>query len=211
MKKLFAFTIFIAVFSLCGCEPVATFIQPQPDNVKSLTAFPASIQGDYLAADQASVLTISNALVTRHYDFDFKENRDSLGSSYKILNDTLIYLPNMNREKILVEGDSIVRHANWIDTLFLISPENILKKFKGYYFLNLRFSDNAWEVKKLSLKKGVLTVGSIADKSDINKLKEITETTSDTTTTYFNLTRKQFRIFVRQNGFSQLETFKRMQ
>ncbi|HEY5392442.1 MAG TPA: hypothetical protein VIJ57_10030, partial [Hanamia sp.] len=64
--------------------------------------------------------------------------------------------------------------------------------------------------KKISLKKGILTVGNVSDKDDIQKLKEITETKSDTTSTNFSLTRRQFKKFVRQNGFGDEETFIRM-
>ena len=102
---------------------------------------------------------------------------------------------------------TVIQHANWTDTLFNISADNVLKKFKGYYFLNNRYKDSSWEVKKLSLKKGVLTVGSVSDNDDIQKLKEITETTADTTSTNFTLSRKQFKKFVKQDGFSKQETF----
>ncbi len=210
MKKFVAATIVIVVLMLDSCEPAATFDKPQPDNVKSLTAFPESLQGKYLAADQGSVVTITDKLVTRHYDFDFKERKDSLGSSYKLVGDTLIDQESGTKEKVLVKGDTVIQHANWIDTLFNISADNVLKRFKGYYFLNNRYGDNSWEVKKISLKRGVLTVGSISDKDDIEKLKEITETTADTTSTHFTLTRRQFKRFVRQDGFGEEETFTRM-
>jgi hypothetical protein len=55
-----------------------------------------------------------------------------------------------------------------------------------------------------------LTVGSISDKDDIQKLKDLTEATADTTSTQFTLTRRQFKKFVKQEGFSEQETFNRM-
>ena len=104
----------------------------------------------------------------------------------------------------------IIQHYSGTDTLFSISTDNILKKFKGYYFLNKLYNDNAWEVNKLSLEKGVLTVASISYKDDIQKLKEITETSSDTTSTNFSLTRRQFKSFIKLDGFGEQETFTRM-
>ena len=156
-------------------------------------------------------MTITDKLITRQFDFNHKEYKDSLGSNYKITGDTLINLTDGTKEKILLKGDTVIQHANWIDTLFNISADNILKKFKGYYFLNDRYSDNSWEVKKLSLQKGTLTVGSVSEKDDVNKLKEITETSADTMLTHFTLTRRQFNKFVKQAGFREHENFKRIE
>jgi hypothetical protein len=209
MKKFVA-AIIIAAFLLNGCEPAATFDKPQPDKVKSLTSFPDRLQGSYFAVDQASVVTITDKLITRHYDFDYKEHKDSLGSSYKLVGDTLINVMDGTKERVLLKGDTVMQHVNWIDTLFNISPDNVLKKFKGYYFLNNYYNDNAWEVKMLSLKRGMLTLGCVSDQDDIRKLKEITETTNDTASTHFTLTRRQFKSFVRQDGFHEQESFTRM-
>jgi hypothetical protein len=210
MKKLVAATMVIVALMLDSCEPAATFDKPQPDNVKSLTTFPERLQGKYLAADQASILTITDKLITRHYDFDLKEHKDSLGSSYKISGDTLINMKDGTKEKILLKGDTIIQHISGVDTLFNVSADNVLKKFKGYYFLNSHYDDKSWEVKKLALQKGSLTIGGISDKDDVQKLKEITETTADTTSTRFALTRRQFKKFVRQDGFAEQETYTRM-
>jgi len=210
MKKFVTTTFIIATLILDSCEPAATFDKPQPDNIKSLAAFPQRLHGKYLADDQASIVIIADNLITRHYDFDFKQHKDSIGHSFKIIDDTLINEIDGTKEIILLKGDTVIQHANWTDTIFNISADNILKKFKGYYFLNSRYRDNVWEVKKLSLSKGVLTVGDISDKDDIQKLKDITETTADTITTNFSLTSRQFKQFVKQQGFGKQETFNRM-
>ena len=210
MTRFTILTIFIATLLLDSCEPAATFDKPQPDNVKSLVSFPERLQGKYLAADQVSTVTITDKLITRYYDFDFKEHKDGLGSSYKIVGDTLINLADSTKERIHLKGDTIIQHFEGTDTLFIISSNNVLKKFKGYYFLNNRYSDNAWEVKKLGLQKGSLVIGSISDKDDVQKLKEISETTADTTSTHFTLARRQFKKFVRQEGFAEQEAFTRM-
>jgi hypothetical protein len=210
MRKFVAAAIVLAAFILQSCEPAATFDKPQPDNVKALASFPERLHGRYLAADQASIVTITDNLITRHYEYDHKKLKDSLGAAYKIIGDSLLNVTEGTKEKILLQGDSIILHANWQDTLFMITDYTALKKFKGYYFLNIRYDDSVWEVKKLFLKKGVLTVSSISDKADIEKLKEITETAADTTTITFSLTKRQFKEFVRQDGFGEQETFTRM-
>lgn len=210
MKKVIALLSIVAFFLLNSCDPAATFDKPQPDNLNPLTSFPVRIQGKYVSADQASIITITDKLITRHYDFDFKDHKDSLGSSFKLVGDTLIDKIDGTKEIVVVKGDTIIQHINRKDTLFNISADNILKKFKGYYFLNSKYRDNSWEVKELSLKRSVLSIGSILDKKEVEKLKEITETNMDTTSTHFTLTRKQFKRFIKQEGFGEHETFNRI-
>jgi len=210
MSKSVVTIFLIVVIFLISCEPGVTFIEPQPESIKSSTSFSKQIQGSYLAFDFASVLTINEKQITRHFDFDYKTQKDSLGINFKIVKDSIVNLVNGSKEKVLIQVDSIVQHANWIDTLFNISSENVLKNYKGYYFLNSKFSDEKWEVKELGLKNGVLTLASISTKEDIQKLNEIMESPNDTVSTNFNLTKRQFKRFLREEGFREKETFTRM-
>lgn len=207
MKKFVTATIIIAAYFLISCEPAATFDQPLPHNGKSLTAFPERLQGKYLAADQVSVVTITDHLITRHYDFVLKQHKDSIDHAYKIIGDTLIDETDGTKEKVLLKGDTVIYSENWTDTLFNISANHVLKKLKGYYFLNSRYGDNAWEIEKLWLSKGVLIIGGISDENDIQQLKEMAEAPADTIPPNFSLTKRQFKEFVRQGGFREQDTF----
>jgi hypothetical protein len=195
---------------LLSCEPAVTFNAPLPEHVRSLTNFPDRLQGNYLAADEASMLTITDKFMIRNYEFELKTHKDGLDTCYQLKGDTLVNIAANTKEKISLKGDTVIQYMTETDTLFSISPNNILKKFKGYYFLNKRIGDNAWEVKKLTLQKGTLAIGRIADEVDIQKLKEITETTADTTSTHFTLTKLQLKKFIKQDGFAEEETFIRM-
>jgi hypothetical protein len=209
MKKYpIFFSCIIAVF-LYSCDTV-TFDQPQPGSVKPLSAFPKKIQGKYISTNQASVITIADELMTIVYDYDEKIHKDSIRSYYKLIGDTLIDVNNGSKKKIVVNGDTIVQHQNWTDTIFHISQDNILKQFKGYYFLNEQIQPNVWTITKIRLKNGVLTIGRISKENEIVQLREITETTADTTSTHFNLTKRQFKNFVQHHGFSDEETYTRM-
>jgi hypothetical protein len=66
-----------------------------------------------------------------------------------------------------LKGDTIIQHENWLDTLFNISADNLLKKFKSYYFISNRENNNGWEVKKLWVKKVVLIVARISGQDKI--------------------------------------------
>ena len=210
MKKIAVATSIIVALSLAACGPTITFNQPQPEGVNPLTSFPERLQGKYEDTSQFSVITIADKLMTRFYDYNLKISKDSLDSSLQLLGDTLVDLTDGRKEKITLKGDTIIYRETWIDTLFRISDNNVLKKFKGYYFLNSRYKDTAWEVKKLGLKKGTLTIGEIAGEDDIQKLKEIIENNEDTTSANFDPTKKEFRKFVRKDAFSREEAFTRL-
>jgi hypothetical protein len=199
----------IFAFFLYSCETV-TFNQPQPADVKPLSAFPKRIHGKYISNNQASVITIADESMTIVYDYDEKIHKDSIGASYQLIGDTLIDTNNDCKKKIVFNGDTIVQHQNWTDTIFHISQDNILKRFKGYYFLNEQIQPNVWSITKVGLKNGTLTVGRISKETEIAQLREITETITDTTSTHFNLSKRQFKSFVKHNGFSKEETYTRM-
>jgi hypothetical protein len=210
MKKLVPAIIAIAAITCYSCEPIATFNKPQPADVLPLASFPERIQGKYLATDEVTILTITDKLITLNSDYDYKVHKDSLGPYHKISGDTLINLTEGTKEKLSLTGDTVTIHSYSNDTIFSITNGSVLKKFKGYYFLSNRYDDNIWEVKQLSLKKGMLIMGSISGINDIQKLNEITETTADTLPTHYNLTKRQFKHAVRADVFSTQETFTRM-
>jgi hypothetical protein len=210
MKKLLSVLAVLCALLLIACDPVATFDKPQPDDVKPLASLPARLQGRYMAKDRASVVTIHKKLISRHYDFYVIEHRDSLIPYYRLSGDSLIDLNTGSVEMVEIRGDSVVQHITWIDTLFNLMGGDVLKKIKGHYFLNLQYRGNAWIVNKLSLQNGKLTIGEISGTEEIKTLREITESTSDTVTTHFSPTLRQFRTFVKKDGFSDQETFTRM-
>ena len=208
MKKLFLLLAVISTILFCtSCESVVTFKEPQPIRTDALSKFPKRIQGNYLSKENTATLTISDNMILETVDYYQKTKLDS---NYKVVADTIVNIARNERHQGKLEGDSILEHIHFIDTLFLISTKQILKKFKGYYFLNSQYENEAWYVKKLSLSKGRLAISDIDSEESINLLREVTETTADTTSYNFNPTRKQFKKFVRQEGFNNNESYIRI-
>jgi len=207
MKKLNYILTFIIFTSLLACEPPVTFDEPQPSNTNSLSSFPRRFQGQFQSTTDNSLLKITDKMISRIYDLDIIEHINQLDSNYRLVADTLIN--TMTKEKTIIKrkGDSIVQHIHYIDTLFLISESNILKKFKGYCFLNFRYNKSNWQVIKLGLNKSKLSIGHILTKEDIDKLKQISESTLDSLSYQFKPTKRQFKKFVKMDGFSNTETF----
>jgi len=210
MKRLKFITTIIILTSLFSCQPPVTFNEPQPTDTDNLSKFPNRLQGQYLSLADNSTLVIGDKLIQRIYDFNQKIHPSQLDSNSRLSGDTIINLTTNTREVVKRDGDSLVTHIHYIDTLFQMDYDNVVRKFKGYYFLNKRYDKESWEVKKIELSKGQLVVSSISTKQDIENLKTITESTQDTVAPYkFATTKKQFKKFIKNDGFSDSETFVR--
>lgn len=208
LKIIFALSI---LTSLVACETPVTFTEPQPPETDNLSSFPGRLKGVYLNLSDSSTLSINDKLIQRTYDFDYKIHLNQLDSTVRLLGDTLINLETNEREVIKRDGDSLKIHIHNIDTIFQMDFDNVVRKFKGYYFLNTRYDKTSWAVEKMKLSKGQLIISSISTKEDIENLKEITETTQDTLTNYnFTATKRQFKEFVKNDGFSDSEIFMKL-
>lgn len=199
------------VTSIVACGPVATFDQPQPAGADNLSKIPNRLQGDYLSDDENSTLHISEKALLRIYDYDFKMHLSELESDQKISGDTLIDITNGDKTIVKVFGDSLIGHVHFVDTLFQLNHENVIRKMKGYFFLNIFHEKSGWEVKKLSLKQGLIEISSLSSVDDIKNLQKITESPSDTVSPYkFAPSNKEFRNFISKGGFKESEKFIRV-
>lgn len=208
MRRLRPTSALIGLSSLVACGPSVTFTAPQPEGVNDLTGFPERLQGNYSSTGDSSTLSISAHLIQRIYDFDHRIDTARLGSGSRLSGDTLFDLVTGHRTLLWLEGDSLMAHVHYIDTLFQMTPENVVRKFKGYYFLNQRQGDVGWEVTKVQLSKVKLVISTISAENDIAKLKETAESSLDTVPPYkFTATKRQFGKFIRNKGFSDGEVF----
>lgn len=210
MKSLKFFLILTLFVHLSSCEPPVTFTEPQPTNTKNLNKFPGRIQGNYLSLADNSNLVINRNSIQRVYDYNYKIHSNEIDSNTILVGDTVIDPVTSEKTIIKRDGDSLITHVHYTDTLFLLGNDNILKKYKGYFFINLRYADGNWEVKKIKIHKGKLTISNISTEGDLENLKAITESPQDTIPPYtFTPTKKQFKKFVQQDGFSEEEVFVR--
>lgn len=205
--------IFLILFltMLYSCAPPVTFEEPQPANTSTVANFPKRLQGQYLSLEDSSILLIDDQLIQRVYDYDYTIHASQLDTATMIVGDTLYDQKGSKKYLFKNVGDSLVTHIHNIDTLFKIDEYNVVKKFKGYYFLNTRHDNESWEVKKMQLIKGQLIISNINTERELENLKEVAETSQDTVTPYkFKASKKQFKEFLNNNGFSESETFIRL-
>lgn len=208
MNRWISLLALIAVANLFACTEPVTFTEPQPAAVENLPAIPKRLQGRYIGVSDHSKLIVSDKLIQRISDYDYKFHRSELDSNELLSGDTIIDLKSNEKTLIRREKDSLIYHVHQLDTLFELSYDNVIRKFKGYYFLNIRYDKTAWDVKKMQLSKGRLIISSLSSKEDIDNLKSITETPQDTTSPYrFRASKKQFKEFIKNEGFRESEIF----
>jgi hypothetical protein len=205
---LFACALFFVTIS---CEPPVAFSEPQPAGSENLAAFPGRLLGSYINPIDNSLLVIQRNIITRAYDYEVKMHVHELDSNTKLEGHTLVNLETNEKTIIRREGDTLIERIQYIDTIFRMSYDDVARKLKGHYFLNIRCAPQRWQVKELSLSKGKLSLGSINSKEEIQSLQTITESSADTAAPFtFNVTRKQFKTFVKQDGFRDREVFMRV-
>ncbi len=208
MKKLRLILSIVVLIVFIACEPSVQFSEPQPIDTKDLAELPNRLHGQFLSLSDSSTLNINNKMIQRIYDFDYVIHSNQLDSLTILSGDTLIDVETNERAMVKQVGDSLAIHIHHVDTLFQMNDNNVARKFKGYYFINVRNSETSWTVKKLQLSKGKLIISKISAKQEIENLKEITETPEDTITPYnFTVTKKQFKEFIKSKGFSKSENF----
>ncbi|MDD4922534.1 MAG: hypothetical protein PHS30_08685 [Bacteroidales bacterium] len=200
MKQILFIPVFFLVM-LVGCTPPVTFNQPQPEGVDNLSAIPKKMVGYYVGKDGITSLTIDRNRIILYYDYEVKQQKDSLNWEK---------MKTEDKRKFRLEGDSVIEHVTDADTIFCFSEDYVLKKYKGYFFLNSRFGKNSWLVQKIKIQKGLLTIGRISTKEELNMLEKINESPIDTATLQVNFTRKQFHDYIESDGFSKVDTFIRV-
>lgn len=199
-------TIFLASLVLASCGDLVRFEEPQPAGQSDEKRIPKKLIGQYLSLDDSAKLIIADGLVIRYSITHLSDKVDTVDMK-NIKGDTA-YSGTEDKLKfdVVVKGDSTFQHWGYYDTLLDVTKGDILRKYKGYYFLNDKVSENIWSVTTLTRIENGLTLGTISTKDDINNLRTITETKSDTIFS-FRPTKKEMKKFLMGKGFSDRDTF----
>jgi hypothetical protein len=179
--KLLLSILFAVILFGCG-EDRINFEVPQPEGLRNEKTIPKKAIGTYLSLNDSSTLSITKDQIIKIVDTDIKGVLSEMDSvdRVKIKHDTAFTeVEGKTKFDINVKNDSVFYHIHYSDTLFLFSRGDILRKFKGYYFLNKERLPNYWNVIKLGVTKNGVVIGTISSEEDINNLKDLTSTKSD--------------------------------
>lgn len=210
MKTKIYYLIIVMACIICACQPNIMFTEPQPADVSTIPAFPKRIQGKYLNTNDSSLVHITENAIIRMYDYVEKIHVSQLDSSQQIIGDSVFDVNTNLGVPVHFEGDTLLMRVNEADTLFAITDKNVLKKFKGYYFLNTYWGEGNYEVQELEFSHSKFTLSKISKSEDLAALKTITESAQDTIPYAFSPSRQQFKKFIRSDGFKDREVFWRV-
>ena len=200
---------FILFATLISCKksdaPIAGFDEPQPIDISNLSKIPNCFFGNYLNIKDSSLLVINENVIKRVNNFSGKIHIKELDSLNVLSGNVVTNLKTKERTQVRRINDSLLFHQNYTDTIFRLSKINVLKKYKGYYFLNILFEEKNWETKKVKLSKGKLTISTINSIEEIQNLEKITASSHDTISQVFKFTptKRQFKKFVNEEGFGE--------
>jgi hypothetical protein len=207
--KLFFLNLIFSIFLFSCKEPIVSFEVAQPENIKEQKEFPKKLIGTYYNSENNIELIIRKYFIIKKTLLNDTLRISELDKNEVIKNDTLYRLKPNEKYKIIKINDSLFSNYVYSDTIFNLKKTDVLKKFKGYYFLNKSIEKTGfWEVEKLKLTKGVLKINGIETENEISLLETITESKRDTVKPFtIKPTKKQFKEFIKKNGFVEGETY----
>ncbi len=183
MKRNVIILIVLAFF--VGCGPYIWFKVPQPEGRENLSEFPGELTGKYSSVYDTSTIRIESDKIIREYRENLVmtkvEFREEAGDS--ISEDTSFTFADNWDITVNSFGDSVKVFSRKDEELFKISDQQILREYKGYYFLNYKDSNDYWKVKILNMVKDTLEFDDILSDDDMENIRNITvvETVQDST------------------------------
>ncbi len=205
--------VFILLVFLLGCGPYIWFKVPQPQGRENLTTFPQDIQGKYSSAIDTVMIHIGKDKIVREYREKLLmtkiEFREETGDT--ISEDTSFTFTDNWEITIKSFGDSVKIFSKKDDELFNISERQILREYKGYYFLNYKDTNDFWKVKILKLEADTLEFDFILRADDMQRIRNITnvevkkDSSEESSKYYLDPTRRELRKILRKR--SQGEKF----
>jgi hypothetical protein len=194
--------IYLLALMLVSCDNSIRFEVPQPEGKTNEKLIPKKLIGKYSSLTDSSVLRITYNLVIRNKVINLSTHLSKLDSADRavIKHDTSYTIVDANmRIEVTIKGDSAFQHMDYTDTIFSNARGDVLRKFKGYYFINHQASKNRWSVTKLARVKNGVTLGTVSKKEDIANLREVTSTKSDSIDN-FRPTKKELKKFLKEKG-----------
>lgn len=201
---------------IASCEEPVKFSEPQPQHKSNLSSFPTRIKGTYKSLNDEYTIEITDKMIIRNYKSNVCLSKSELDSSknLELKGNLLIDKDNDLAFQITIKDDTIAGFAFQSDTIFIINNENLLRKFKGHYFLNTKLEGGYYVQMITNEDGGKITISSIK-KEEIENLKiisEVEEPDDSLMDNYqFTLTKKEFKNFVNEmHGFRSTEVFQKI-
>jgi len=174
--------ILLFVSSLVACEDRVRFEEPQPTEKNNLRKIPGRLRGTYLSTSDSTYLTIDEKKIVKWSNLEISGLRDSLdleidSARLEAVRPDSIWVSDGNYMLTIKQlpNDSLMVYYSYRDTVFQLSEEHVLRKFRGHYFLNYKIRNSQWRVRQLTLENGELSFSKITVPEDLEDLRKISE------------------------------------
>ncbi|MBU8892470.1 MAG: hypothetical protein KOO66_06805 [Bacteroidales bacterium] len=200
--------IFLILAFFVGCGPYIWFKAPQPQGEENLNVFPENLLGKYSSVSDTSIIRIETDKIISEYRENLlmtkAEFREETGDT--ISEDTSFTFTDNWDITIKSFGDSVKVFSSKDDELFKISDQQILREYKGIYFLNYKDTNDYWKVKILNLEKDTLEFDIILFEKDMENIRNITmveivqDSTEESTRYYLNPTKRELKKILKKRS-----------
>jgi hypothetical protein len=207
------FILAILISLLCSCKRTypATFSEAQPADVESLSKIPKILHGRYLDPVDSLELIIDEEIIKTSFTFKFKISNDDIKNTDKRSKDSVTNPETPYRITNTQDPDSVFIVDEYIDTIFHLSQNHIIKKFNGSFFISSKIDVAGWGVKRLEISKGNIVLSYLSDELDIESLSKITGRSLEPNgQNLITLTKKEFKSFVKDGGFRSRVNYVKM-
>lgn len=203
--------IFVLLMFFIACGPYIWFKVPQPEGRDNLTVFPVNLLGKYTSVKDTSVISIEQEKIIKEYRENLLmtkiEFREEVGDT--ISEDTSFTFGDNWDITIKSFGDSVKVFSSRDELLFQISENQLLREYKGYYFLNSKDTNDYWKVKILKLTGDTLEFDHILSDDDIQLIRNITtvesytDTSEDVTVHYLKPTKRELKKILKRRSHGE--------
>ncbi len=203
---------------LQSCNYGILYHEPQPLNGRNIESFPENLRGIYSRdTAQNAIIILSKHLIKVDSSYFASSIHDvDTSKEYVLIGDSLMISDNNWHESIPVKlrDDSIFGYLPVRDTIINLLDKDLIRRYRGDYYLNKRASDSTWNVIKLDrISSRKLIFSIIPQNVEYTKLNMITTVTemkndSDSTINYIiNPSRKELRKLNNSGLFSKKERY----
>ena len=215
--------LFIVISGCTGDYSYVRFKTAQPEGVREINSFGFRIRGIYNHCENKNEsIAVTKNEVVRYNKFHSKVHKNSIELDFSISadvgKDSLIakHISKYFSAKVecKIKNDTVYIDGVKMDTLFYVSSNQRLKKYKETYFLNYKKGKNYWDVKFLKWRKDSIYLSEIhpseklLDFDFVSKSEDVNSSDSTATIEYFIAPhKKDIKSFVNSSYIQQIECY----
>ncbi|MGD2033817.1 MAG: hypothetical protein PVF73_02100 [Bacteroidales bacterium] len=175
LKILLAALLLIAA----TCDPKVKFERPQPNGKKDLETIPARFRGKYQDLSDSTTLTIDARSIVKEDLKIARLTKQQLWAEIDTVfeRDTTVHVVDNMTVDFKFYGDSVQLTTYDADTLFSLFKNHVIRKFRGYHFLNTPLEDNLWKVQIMKASGDSLTLEDLVSQSEADSLSMLVNMT----------------------------------